>query len=258
MREYVFCINPGRSGSAHLFKLFSYVNGCKATHEPTPILNGKVMRRFLKGHTKEMVDRMPEKVEQITAVKGDSPLYVETNHCFIKGFGWLIPNYIPQEKIAVIILKRPIKEVVNSTYKINSTPLAGGRNWIITPLKKDILVPLPIKLARLKQLVYRPIFKLFFNERLIKFLTRGKEKRIGFIKRYELAIIEWYVQELEAMGEEFRKRFPHILFIDYQTKELSDLSYFMKVVNTINPSLKIDKKIESVYNKKSNISPHLK
>ena len=96
MIEYLFSINTGRSGSKYVARLFDYVEGCKAQHEAVPIMNDPFMRKCLKGATpasnRFCREAMEEKWQSIQAFKGDAPLYVETSHTFIKGFGW-IPNY---------------------------------------------------------------------------------------------------------------------------------------------------------------------
>lgn len=139
--KYIFCINTGRSGSDYLSKIFDHVSGCQSFHEPNPICNGQVMYRYALGELEPMRKAVREKVEAIKK-KGESLLYVEINHCFIKGFGWFIPQYFPEENIGVIFLKRERSKIAESLMRVGASPLDKlGRKWISTPEMKEPLVP---------------------------------------------------------------------------------------------------------------------
>jgi hypothetical protein len=87
--DYIFCITTGRSGSDYLSTLFGHVEDCAAFHEPDPQANGRAMRRFSLGDREPMQKVVEQKLAAIRELKGNRSVYVETNHCFIKGFGWL-------------------------------------------------------------------------------------------------------------------------------------------------------------------------
>lgn len=134
--KVLFSINPGRSGSHYLSKLFSYGNNCKSYHEARPVGNEEAMRKFFQGDDNEIKNIAKTKADKINTILKDNSTYVETNHCFIKGFGWFISNYLNvlPEQIGVIILRRDIEQFAQSTYRIGCRPLYQvGRNWLITP-----------------------------------------------------------------------------------------------------------------------------
>ena len=96
------------------------------------------MRQFSQGYLEPMRKITQEKVEIINGFEQEYNFYVETNHCFIKGFGWFIPHYLPEDEIGVIVLNREPSKIVESPLKIGCSPLKRlGRNWIITPDKKN-------------------------------------------------------------------------------------------------------------------------
>lgn len=85
--DYIFCISSGRSGSHYLQTLFHHVSDCRAFHEADPIGNGGAMRRYARGDMGPMRTIVERKAAIIRGLKRECRLYVETNHCFIKGLG---------------------------------------------------------------------------------------------------------------------------------------------------------------------------
>lgn len=227
--DYIFSINTGRSGSDYLKTLFEHVAGCQAFHEPRPVGNGKAMRRYARGHTGAMKAVAQQKAEIVRNVKRHSRLYVETNHCFIKGFGWFIPELLGEEKIGVIILKRDEPEIVTSMLRINCSPLVPyGRQWITTPDKSNPLVTPPRLLfsARTTYLIARIVKFLFRGTRFLArhvFRTRIHDPR--WLTDYELECVRWYVRETAAQAEAFKRRFPRIKCYEVDIDDLNSLEH---------------------------------
>ncbi|MDO5510971.1 MAG: hypothetical protein Q4F57_09760 [Weeksellaceae bacterium] len=226
MIEYIFCIGTGRTGSEYLAKMLGMCKGIQAFHEPQPILNGAHMMEYLRGHSQLLEAEMPNKVKSIEQLRNDE-VYVETSHVFIKSFGWLLPEYIPQEKIGVILLNRKPSKVVHSYMRIRSTPLNTGRAWQMTPLKKEILVkkkgvnPATYNFHRKIQRVTRSrIFRKFFGE-----------KTPGFLAYYERKLLFWYIEETEAMAQKYQERFPEISYFSVNIDELNRADTFEKMLN---------------------------
>lgn len=221
MIEYIFCINTGRSGSEYLAKLLNHCDGIDAYHEHIPIMYGTAMRKFLEGKPDLLKQKMPEKINQINKAHV-SDVYVETNHLFIKGFGWLIPEYIDEKKIGVIILKRDPKKIVDSFMRINSTPLNPGRDWQITPLKKNKL----IKSSASKTWIYK-FYRAFWKlSRKKGFQTFFGSKKMSFVEKYERRLLEWYVEETDAMCQQFMQIFPDITFYEVDIEALNQAATY--------------------------------
>jgi hypothetical protein len=224
---YLFCISTGRSGSNYLTKIFKHVSGCQSFHEPKPIGNGKVMSRYLRGDVESMRRLTQKKVEVIKEAKQNYQLYVETNHCFIKGFGWFIPQYLPEDNIGVIILKREKHKIAESLLRTDCSPLVRfGRDWIITPNIKNPLVTLPKKLVSPRA--------TYQCSRLIKFLLRSNrffvrkvfQRELQYPKwltNYELECLKWYVEETYAKAEAFKKQYPKIKYYEVNIEDLNSL-----------------------------------
>jgi hypothetical protein len=226
MIKYLFAISTGRSGSKYLSGLLLHAVDVATVHEPVPIMNDKAMQVFLKGNPGPMTALMPEKVEAIKRDKGEASLYAETNHCFIKGFGWLLPEHIPQEEIGVVIIKREKEKIVNSYYKIGCFPLSSfGRNYLMTPLMKDPIC----KISRADRLLYWPYAHLarFIRHRWIQKIAPLRVP--AFIKNYEFRALDWYVEETQAQGEKFKTTFPNIKTFETTTEQLND----MKVIEAM-------------------------
>lgn len=219
--EYIFSINTGRSGSNYLCRIFENVKDCKALHEPRPICNGMPMRKYLRGKSEPMKRIMEEKTRSIRTLKSDFRLYFESNHCFIKGFGWFIPQYFPQSKLGVIILRRNAAEISDSLLRIGCTPLtARGRMWICTPDAHDSDIDPPrgaffYQFSRLVKLVMR----------VLNYLARqvgiSHLKEPSWLVSYERACIEWYVEEINAKASAFKRRYPQVKYYEVDIKDLN-------------------------------------
>lgn len=226
--DYIFCITTGRSGSEYLKTLFSLVSGCQAFHEADPVGNGDTMRRYLDGDPEPIRSLVQQKVELIKQIKRQCRIYVETNHCFIKGFGWFIPQYLPEDRIGVIVLSRTPSEIAESTLGIGCSPLTPfGRDWIITPSIKNPLIRPPKRLFS-----PRTSYSLF---RFLKWLCRGERfnragsRILDWLTIYELECLKWYVDETAAQARAFQKRFKRIKYYEVNIENLNTLDEVNKM-----------------------------
>lgn len=223
--DYIFCINTGRCGSNYLFHIFSKVDNCVAVHEPPPICHKQAMQDFLSGDDRALRALMPAKIEQITRTRGDASQYIETNHCFVKGFGWFVPEHIPAERIGVIILRREKEKVVDSYWRIETTPLSErGRKWLISPKRKNPLVPPP-------RLWVGPTFTMnvmrwlalpFRGKKWFRMLHIPRPPVPQWIERFERVALDWYVEETYALGEKYLQAFPGIRHYAVTVEDLND------------------------------------
>lgn len=132
--DAVFVVSPGRSGTDYLASLFDAIPACDAYHEPQPVCNARAMRNFLSGDDALMRDLVQEKCRHICDTIQTGKIYVETNHCFIKGYGWLLPCMLPDLRLGVITLRRNSRRIADSFQRLRITPLSkDGPMWLMTP-----------------------------------------------------------------------------------------------------------------------------
>ena len=218
MVKYIFCINTGRSGSHYLATILNNCNNIKSYHEPAPIMNGEVMIEYLKGNKKPIRPLLDKKIEFIKKTINKDDVYIETNHTFIKGFGWEIVNKLPKSQLAVIWLKRDLKDIVESFYRIDNTPLNhNGLIWMFNPLMKHLETKISLKFKlRYKILFFLNRFlKSKYNKSFFKF------KKPFFFVAQEKKYLKWYVQETDLQAERFKEKFPDIKFFELNTRQLN-------------------------------------
>lgn len=221
--RYIFSINTGRCGSGYLTKIFEHVEGCKSTHEPSPTGNGLAMRQFAIGETEPMKAIAAEKSKTIFRNLSETETYVETNHCFIKGFGWFLPSLLGEEQIGVIILRRDAAKVATSMLRLDCNPLRlSGRNWITTPDKQNPLVAPPAIFA-FPRITY-------FIARAISALVRRIHQRFQWfpedlqcITNYKLECLKWYVRETYKEADRYQEKFDKIRFYSTQLDEMNSV-----------------------------------
>ncbi|MCP4201140.1 MAG: hypothetical protein GY769_04320 [bacterium] len=224
MIRYIFSINPGRAGSHYLSLLLSEARGCVSMHEPEPVMNGCAMRRYLRGDEALLRSILPEKVAAIERSRGSSTVYAESNHCFIKGFGWLLPELLPREKMALVVLRRDREALKRSFQRILSSPfLRSGDDWIITPLARPRQVPLPLAFrpALIRFHVYRALARTVARPGVMAIMSRGRRKMPAFMRRYESALLDWYFDEVEARTRRYRESFPEIRMVEVDLRQLN-------------------------------------
>jgi len=78
-------------------------------------MNGSPMQKFNAGDDSELRELPLKMRESERRVRMVVKSIAETNHSFIKGWGYLIPDaYVPQEEIEVIILRRDVDKTAPS------------------------------------------------------------------------------------------------------------------------------------------------
>lgn len=224
--KYIFCISTGRCGTDYLSKLLATLEGCNSFHEQKPRLHKAEMREYLQGNLESIQKLMPDKISKINSHSG--ALYSDTSHVFIKSFGWEIPKYIPQEEIGIIILKRDIDKVAESTHRTQSGPFNDlGRDWIIYPNGNNILrPPLCVLEYKVSRIILKALWKINKGS--------GYKKYPTYFRRQSLSLIKWYYNETYALAEKYQKDFPSINYIEVQLEELNTVEGFEKIVDTFN------------------------
>lgn len=183
------------------------------------------MRKFLNGHTSLIRKVALEKARMAQEIVQDKQVYVETNHCFIKGFGWFITESVPEERIGVIILKRDPSKIAKSTLRIGCSPLEpDGWRWVITPDIRSPLVPPPSPFLS-RHVSFYLACTIKFIVRCARYLVRvGFGKEFPFPRRltnYEITCLEWYVEETAAREKLYREKFPSMRYFEVDIEELN-------------------------------------
>lgn len=185
--RYLFCINTGRSGSDYLTEVLAQAHNTVSLHEALPIMNGAPMQRFNEGDEAALRALMPLKLAEIRKKsRNGRKVYCETNHSFIKGWGYLIPEAIPQEEIGVIVLRRPAEQVIHSHLRVRNVPgtTRWSRTWVLTP-------------------------------------GAARDRRPPD-RNDHYALCRWYVEEVEQRAQAYRDRFPDIDYLECDLEELND------------------------------------
>ena len=116
-RQFIFCINPGRSGSQYLATLLGADPQVAAFHEAPPEMNGDLLR---------LAERAPYEttyaarrfkavaVRELLARQPDRRVYAETNHMFIKTFFDVAMREFSGEGVGIVLLRRELAAVVKS------------------------------------------------------------------------------------------------------------------------------------------------
>ncbi|MDV2992814.1 MAG: hypothetical protein N4J56_002468 [Chroococcidiopsis sp. SAG 2025] len=235
--EYLFCINTGRSGSHYLHEIFKHVENCQVWHEAHPIGHGQAMRDYFFGKTELMQELTAKKFEKIQQIKKESDCYIETNHCFIKGFGWFLPKYISQEKIGVIILTRNSAQIVDSLLRINCSPLViTGQTWILTPDIKNYCIKPPnwFISPKITYDLFCLLKRLLLSKRKLYNWFSSRFPQIKeMVAKYEKGCLKWYVDETLALSRSYQEKFPNIKYFQIDVEALNNaenirelLSYF--------------------------------
>ena len=197
--KYIFCINSGRCGSDYLTELLSKAENTVSIHEGVPIMNGFPMEKFNTGDDHELQKLMPLKMREINKKsKNGRKIYCETNHSFIKGWGYLLPDaYVPQEEIGVIILRRDIDKTAYSMLRIHDVPASSERTrtWLLTPNTERNLSNPPNNASP-----------------------------------YDLC--KWYIEETYLRAEEYKKIFPRIRYVECDLEQLNNYDFVVEMFAT--------------------------
>ena len=162
-------------------------------------MNGSPMQKYNIGDDRELQQLMPLKMREINKKsKNGSKIYCETNHSFIKGWGYLLPDaYIPQEEIGVIILKRDIDKTAYSLIRVRDVPGISEwtRTWLLSP-------------------------------NFQRNLSQPKQNASPW------DLCQWYVKETYLRGEEYKKMFPRIRYLECNLEQLNNYEFVQEMFAT--------------------------
>lgn len=204
LNKVIFTATTGRSGTTSLWKIFSAVPGCRAFHEPYPILNQEWLRTASYGGIQE-VDRYYQQIKSIYIRRNavGARYYFEANHLFAKTF--IRPAILDfGSKLEVVHLVRPALEVAVSIYRLRDWPgTEDGNTWWL-----DYRAPANrIKISEL--------------------LDSDKEFSHPFYKAL------WYWYEMEARIAHWKKVFPETKFHYFETRWINEPERVMELLDNL-------------------------
>lgn len=236
--QAIFSINPGRSGSQYLARLLAAGKNCIAFHEQSPNGFGQTLASYHQGDDRKMRDVARAKYDLVENLSGKNLIYAETNHCFIKGFGWPLMEKMDERSVAIIILRRDPEKIINSMIKVRSLPLSStGRYYNLTPDRVNPIVSPPTLCGLTAVTSYR-IGKLVALPE--KVLAKVKVLLFGYpirrhvpLRKYQERVIRWYLEETKALENRFKAKFPECKFIHLDIDELNDLDHVMALFQSL-------------------------
>ncbi|MCP4402536.1 MAG: hypothetical protein GY801_35175 [bacterium] len=160
------------------------------------MMNGDPMQMFNHGDESALRQLMPVKLKQIRKQsRRGRKIYCETNHAFIKGWGYLIPEFIPQEEIGVIILHRDVEQVIYDfirDYRIPGTTMYTRTFHLIPGSPRNLSAP-PAQAAP-----------------------------------YDLW--HWYINEIYLRAEQYRRMFPKIRYVECDVEQLNEYAFVVDML----------------------------
>ena len=222
----IFSINTGRSGSAYLATILSEARNTASFHEPAPTGFGAALQAFNTGDSRPMTDVARSKVKSIRKANDKGLIYVETNHCFIKGFGWPLMEMVDPASIGIIVLRRDPEKIAESMMRILSLPLNHiGQKYNLTPERKDPGVRPPAFFMIPGATGYRIARKIFRGVGRVSFLGNSAKKQNDssvLFRRYQRAVIDWYIKETDYLETEFRRKHSECKYYETDLEGLND------------------------------------
>ena len=180
---------------------------------------------YWKGDKELMANITRKKLSWIESEVPPEWIYAETSHLFIKGFGWELSKLVDDRAIGVVILKREKKEIIQSLYRLGTTPFTNqGVQWILGLQVRSPIVPFPHVFVS-KTVTFYTCFILKLNLRILDKLSRSLFQVRFFgprcFRSYEEKWLSWYIEETVALGNKFREEHPNIRFYETTVEELN-------------------------------------
>jgi hypothetical protein len=224
--RFIFTATTGRSGTLTLTRIFAGIPGCRALHEPYPVMNDAVLRAASYGDSAALDRFYRVKSINILRAAAGCRYYVEANHLFIKSFVAHAAREF-SNRLAVIHLVRPALEVATSIYRLHRQPgtESGNRWWL------DYRAPL--------------------NRIRIADALEDGEFSHPFYKGL------WYWFEIETRVREWQQRLPGVPFVRFETDWFNDPHRLLTLVTDL--GIVADRRqIESLVGVKEHTREHMK
>ncbi|MDQ3112242.1 MAG: hypothetical protein M3R17_20345 [Bacteroidota bacterium] len=201
-RDYIFCINTGRSGSDYLAKLLDSAAEVSAFHEPKPEMTKAMLGLVTNDTYRNTFSKRAFKARAIRklAKSVNAKVYAETNHMFIKTFPDVVAKRL--KNVKVIFLKRNLIDTLYSFYELGyfSDWEHSWKEWMILPNAKTAAIQTMIK---------------------------GE-------KPDQVSLIIGYLLDIRARAARFKSEFPAVPVYEINLYELNDKVHLVKMFEWLN------------------------
>lgn len=175
-KRLVFCVNPGRAGSAWLAQALSCLDAVEARHEPDPNFVW-AMRPAQRWPALAASFWRAAKLPAIAA--SPKPVYIETSHLFGKGFlePLLALGLVPD----LILLRRDARKVALSYLRLGGVPgrSKGGWRFHLHPGDRVLLPLLEWRDLSDYQLLYWSVLEVEERQRVFADAVRDRGGRVA-------------------------------------------------------------------------------
>jgi len=216
LKKVIFSINTGRSGSKYIASLCSGFANVASFHEPKPALCGLEMKRYQLGDSHAFDGLLELKMKKIRESLQKKDIYFESNHYFIKGFGWELMKQLKNEgvEIGIVVLNRDSNKIINSFYKIGTSLIGkGAENHLIHPQAKIAKEPFfknaPIDWMKLSLMRGTTVI---YN--LPYYLGLRKRKSFSPFEGFQKEYLAWYIEQHYYLMEQFKNTYPELRYLE--------------------------------------------
>jgi len=220
--DVIFSINTGRSGSTYVASLMQGFDQLSCFHEPDPSFCGLPMQEYQLGNTKAFDSRMGEKTAKIETVLKSGSAYFESNHYFIKGFGWEILSRLEDKKVGILSIHRDPEKIVNSYHSIGTSILGrGAYRHLIHPFatlvegnfeSNKLWFWIKISVMRLITVIYNIPF----------FLGIWKRKKWNLFSGFQKRYLRWYFEKYQELQARFKSKHPNLVYVEIDLDTMSE------------------------------------
>jgi len=228
LKQIVFVATTGRSGTMSLVDIFNHIPHCKAEHEPYPAMFDEVLKAKCAGN-EAFVANMYWRIKSVNLWRAAAGYhhYFESNHLFIKTYiEYAVEDF--KDKVTVIHLVRDPVKVANSIYALQDFPgTEEGNKWWLDYTAQNNLI------------------------KIANYLDNDPEFKHPFYKGL------WYWYEIEERVKDWRKKLPHVRFLDFNTEDFNNQDKTFQLLRDLN--IDFDESALTEYvNTRANTRPHQK
>ena len=191
IKRFIFVASTGRCGTLTLAHILNGISdSVVAWHEPSPTLGHVEMTAANNGNGDMLRALFRYKLLRIAADARGRRCYCETNHTFIKSFFEHCVGAFG-DRLAIICLHRDLQATADSIYRLNHIPgTPFGNRWYLDHRACGNLIQM------------------------------GALLESGGALDHDWYRCLWYCYELQARTERYRRRYPHLRWVDFATADL--------------------------------------